>query len=108
MDIPRHRKWIYNRLNSSKKGHMNEFLLGVEQCDTFTCHQEIFTREDVIRCTCLKCKNRKYLNFDEVKIHLYLKGFKLGYWSWSSQGKEMPIQYGYHNIRSSTNADDLE
>ena len=79
MDILEHRKWMYNGSNLGKRGYMNEFLLGVEYFITFVCHQEIFIKECVIRCPCSKCKNRKYLNPDEVKTHLYSKGFNPGY-----------------------------
>ena len=103
MDIPEHRKWMYRRLNAGKKGYTDEFLFGVEQFITFACHQEMFIREGVIRCPCLKCKNRKYLNPDEVRIHLYSKGFQPGYWCWSSHGEEMSRQYGEDNIARCTN-----
>ena len=46
------------------------------------------------RCPCTKGKNAKYLNPDDVKLHLYKKGFVQGYWTWTSHGEVHNAQYG--------------
>ena len=48
----------------------------------------------VYRCPCTKCKNAKYLTPDDVKLHLYKKGFVQGYWTWTSHGEVYDAQPG--------------
>ncbi|XP_073137452.1 uncharacterized protein [Henckelia pumila] len=44
------------------------------------------TRE-VILCPCKKCKNKKYLKFDEVYDHLIIKGIDPSYTTWVFHGE---------------------
>lgn len=41
-----------------------------------------------IRCTCSKCRNRKYLDVDSVKQHLYRIGFVNDYFQWVCHGED--------------------
>ena len=59
MDISEHHKWMYNILLLGKKRYKYEFLLRVKGFVAFACEQEVFGREGVIRCSYLKCKNKK-------------------------------------------------
>ena len=40
-----------------------------------------------IRYPCSKCRNMNYILFEEVKVHLYRKGFVLDYWYWTCHGE---------------------
>ena len=53
----------------------DEFIAGVEQFDAFARSQNKYIVNRVYRCPCTKCKNAKYLKPDDVKPHLYKKGF---------------------------------
>ena len=50
----------------------------------------MYLREKVYRCPCAKCENTKFLSPEEVKVHLYKKGFTSGYWYWTSHGELQP------------------
>ena len=100
MDICHYHSWMYNRLLPDRKGYTNEFLIGVELFIHFACRQPIFLNEKKIRCPCFKCKNTKYLTVEEVKIHLYKKGFKPDYQYWTEHGEIEPIMnYGVDQIQ---------
>jgi len=45
-----------------------------------------FTNSD-IRCPCRKCKNKKFLHQDVVKMHLLTKGFMKDYLCWYAHGE---------------------
>jgi len=40
-----------------------------------------------IRCPCSKCKNKKFLHQDVVKMHLLTKGFMKDYLCWYAHGE---------------------
>jgi hypothetical protein len=43
MEVPAHRRWMYNRLHPGRRGHTTEFLKGVEEFMKFACeHKKIF------------------------------------------------------------------
>lgn len=44
------------------------------------------------------CKNEKYLTPENVKVHLYKKGFKHGYWYWTSHGEVEPQESSGRNM----------
>ena len=108
MDILEYHKWMHRGLNLSKNRYTNEFLSKVEHFITFACYKKMFIREGVIWCPCLKLKNRKYLNPNEFKIHLYMKGFQRGYCCWSFYGEQLPRYYGKDNILNCTNEENLK
>ncbi|XP_019158170.1 PREDICTED: uncharacterized protein LOC109154886 [Ipomoea nil] len=88
--IPEHRKWMYNRLLPGKRGITNEFLAGVEQFVKYACTLSVYELTNTIRCPCSKCKNRVHLSADDVRVHLYKKGFEPYYWVWTCHGEPIP------------------
>ena len=40
-----------------------------------------------LRCPCKKCHNRKFLKLDDVRVHLFRKGFFLEYYVWNRHGE---------------------
>ena len=90
MDIPPHRRWMYNRLHPKRNGYTNEFIIGMEEFMKFVCEQPIYLSEGLIRCPCIRCKNEKYHTPDLVNVHLYRKGFIPHYWYWTAHGEVAP------------------
>ena len=41
-----------------------------------------------IRCPCSKCKNGRFKEIDDVRIHLYRKGFVDNYLLWNAHGEQ--------------------
>ena len=89
MDIRQNRSWMYNRLMPGRKGYTDAFLNGVTEFVSFACQQAYLSNGN-IRCPCSKCKNLKYLDPEEVKVHLYKKGFIPDYWYWTCHGESDP------------------
>jgi len=59
-----------------------------------------YALEGGIRCPCIKCEYTRILKDEEVKVHLYKKGFMLDYWIWTFHGEEVPSVYlGEHERR---------
>ena len=73
------RRWTYNRINPNTRTIIEEFVFGVDKFVSFASQYSIYLTEGTIRCLCVKCCNRKLLNFETVKIYLYKKGFKPDY-----------------------------
>lgn len=60
-----------------------EFQVGVEELMKFVKqHSESIT----VRCPCAKCKNKKFLDAEQGKVHLYHYGFVPNYYKWTSNG----------------------
>ncbi|KAK1372157.1 hypothetical protein POM88_038249 [Heracleum sosnowskyi] len=81
------RSWMYNRI---EKGLVrSEFRDGVLRFVDFALHQPGCTDGAKIKCPCIlpKCRNKRYLEVDEVMIHLCRKGFIPDYEVWSSHGE---------------------
>ncbi|XP_051149944.1 uncharacterized protein LOC127264449 isoform X2 [Andrographis paniculata] len=81
------RPWMYNRMN---RGILNRnFIAGVEDflnyCVTNPNVQKI---DGMIRCPCKRCANTRFLPVDEVKYHLYSKGFVSLYERWTCHGEK--------------------
>lgn len=89
MDIRENRSWMYNRLMPGRKGYTDAFVNGVDEFVSFAC-QEADLSSGKIRCPCSKCKNLKFLDTEEVKVHLYRKGFIPNYWYWTCHGESDP------------------
>ena len=107
MNIRQYRSWMYNRLLSGQKGYTDEFLNGVEEFVSFAC-QQANSSNGKIRCPCSKCKNLKYLNPDEVRVHLYKKGFIPNYWYWTCHGENDPDLCEVFNSQSSTSTTQID
>jgi len=89
MDIRQNRSWMYNRLMSNRRGYNEVFLEGVDEFVSYAC-QERNLSNGKIRCPCSKYKNLKFFHFEEVKVHLYKKGFIPAYWYWTCHGESDP------------------
>ncbi|CAH9127397.1 unnamed protein product [Cuscuta epithymum] len=98
MDYRNERRWMYNRVNPGRKGLTDEFKAGVDNFVDFACVQPTFAENNVIKCPCTKCRNRRYKNPGDVKLHLYKWGFESNYWCWIYHGEEV--------LQSSGNFDD--
>ena len=83
------RSWMYNRLMPGRKGYTNEFLNGVEEFVAFAC-QQAHLAKGKIRCPCSKCRNMNYIMPEDVRVHLYRKGFVADYWYWTCHGETNP------------------
>ncbi|CAJ2648225.1 unnamed protein product [Trifolium pratense] len=88
MDIRQSRSWMYNRLMPGRRGLTDEFLKGVDEFVSFAIQRDTSNKE--IRCPCSKCKNMKFLDPEEVKVHIYSRGFKPDYWYWTCHGESHP------------------
>ncbi|CAH9124646.1 unnamed protein product [Cuscuta epithymum] len=98
MDYRNERRWMYKRVNPGRKGLRDEFKAGVDNFVDFACVQPTFVENNVIKCPCTKCRNRRYKNPGDVKLHLYKWGFESNYWCWIYHGEEV--------LQSSVNFDD--
>ncbi|KAL2231337.1 UNVERIFIED_CONTAM: hypothetical protein Sindi_1728100 [Sesamum indicum] len=56
------------------------------------CHRRHMDR-DKIRCPCRKCKNTKLRTSDDVSYHLYMRGFMLKYYNWTSHDEQRVQEY---------------
>ena len=82
------RHWMYTRINND--GTINkDFVDEVENFITFACNQLGVTNVAEIRCPCRKCQNRKFHTLDEVKLHLFRKGFIPNYYVWDRHGEHV-------------------
>ena len=75
MEIPEHRRWMYNRLLPNRGGYVDEFLNGLTEFINFASYQPKYLSEGVIRCPWKKCKNEQHHNHDIVNVHILRKGF---------------------------------
>ena len=98
------RAWMYNRLHPSREGIKPRFYEGVEEFITACVRIEQFTREETIRCSCGKCKCRRFLDLESIKYHLYKDGFKPDYWVWTEHREALPLenQFGVNYIGSNS------
>ena len=90
MDVPGHREWMYDRVLPNRGGLTDAFYAGVETFISHACGLDQFLHEGTIRCPCVKCDCRKMQTVDEVRVHLYKKGFRPNYSYWTSHGEELP------------------
>ncbi|XP_031111768.1 uncharacterized protein LOC116015735 [Ipomoea triloba] len=102
-NIPEHRKWMYNRLLPGRKGYTDEFLMGVEEFVNYASTLPVYMDSMQIRCPCSKCKNRVHLSADDVRVHLYKKGFEPNYWIWTCHGELTPSIQPYMNEGATEN-----
>ena len=79
------RQWMYNRMSG---GYLNlKFVKGVHVFVQFAISQPEWTDGPRIRCSCSKCKNQKFLETENVKLHLVQKGFVADYYEWRFHGE---------------------
>ena len=71
-----------------RKGVMDEFYKGVDVFVSFACQKA--ESNGNIRCPCSQCRNLKYIDPEEVKVHLYRKGFTPDYWYWTCHEESDP------------------
>ncbi|XP_038711822.1 uncharacterized protein LOC120006015 [Tripterygium wilfordii] len=91
MEVPESRTWMYNRVGPNRVGITEEFLNGVEYFIVYACQNSSeFHSTGTIRCPCVRCKCTKYRGLDDIRMHLYQKGFQPIYHCWTSHGEEMP------------------
>ncbi|CAH9099457.1 unnamed protein product, partial [Cuscuta epithymum] len=83
------RSWMYNRYVDIGRGLTQEFKDGVNEFVTFALGQHQYMDGSKIRCPCMECKNRKFVESDEVYWHLYTHGFIDNYYNWISQGEPL-------------------
>jgi hypothetical protein len=87
MEFPEHRKWMIKRVGPDRRRVTDEFMAGVVEFIEFACAQENYKKGGKLRCPCAKCKCLKFHLVDDVKGHLCMKGFKSGYYCWTSHGE---------------------
>ena len=90
MDVPYHRLWMYHQRDKRSGELRIEFINRVEEFDKHAWAQHDFITNGMHRYPYAKCKNTKYLNPDEVKMHLSHKGFIQYYWFWTSHTEVEP------------------
>lgn len=78
---------MYNRLDGRRL--RIEFVEGVDKFVDFALQHPTYNDNDKIRCPCIRCSNRRYLDVDTVKVHLYKKGFTLKYFEWICHGEDV-------------------
>ena len=84
------RSWMYDRYYPGNKGQIKEiFKLGVELFIKAVKQSPVVISEGGIRCPCAVCECGRFRSEDEIKYHLYTKGFKPNYWIWSSHGESV-------------------
>ncbi|GAV80868.1 Transposase_21 domain-containing protein/Pkinase_Tyr domain-containing protein/Transpos_assoc domain-containing protein, partial [Cephalotus follicularis] len=64
-----------------------EFVEGVNEFLQFAFANEQFVYEGKIKCPCNKCKLWRFGTKEEVKYHLFSKGFTLEYTRWDQHGE---------------------
>ncbi|XP_045824924.1 uncharacterized protein LOC123917287 [Trifolium pratense] len=85
------RSWMYDRYYQGKRGQVKEiFKLGVQLFIDTVKRRPVVVREGGIRCPCVVCQCRRFCSEDEIKFHLYTKGFQPNYWVWTSHGDSIP------------------
>ena len=74
------KSWIQirNRLSDEYKVGMEEFLNYAFECST---------ESDKILCPCIKCRNHKYLNKKDVRLHLLKHDIIRDYTTWTFHGE---------------------
>ncbi|WVZ01850.1 hypothetical protein V8G54_022656 [Vigna mungo] len=88
--FPNHRGWMYDCCYSGRRGLKEDFVIGVEEFVETARQSQYYAIDGGIRCPCLKCECTRILKDDEVKVHLYQKGFMPNYKIWTFHGEEIP------------------
>ncbi|XP_070033241.1 uncharacterized protein [Nicotiana tomentosiformis] len=85
--MERDRRWMYDRNYPNRGGLKEEFVEGVKGFIAYAKTLLEFRNEGTIRCPCAKCKCIKLLIPEDVKVHLYRKGFRENYYMWTVHGE---------------------
>uniref|UniRef100_A0A1U7YJY3 Uncharacterized protein LOC104248805 n=1 Tax=Nicotiana sylvestris TaxID=4096 RepID=A0A1U7YJY3_NICSY len=78
---------MYDRNQPNHCGLKEEFFEGIKG---FIAHAKTlpeFRNEGTIRCPCVKYKCTKLLQPENVKVHIYSKGFRENYYVWTVHGE---------------------
>ena len=95
MEVPQNRVWMYNRVDPTTKWYTQDFIQGVQHFLSHALEASSYSKTSKnIRCPCVKCKCKPYLNAEEVKTHIYKFGFMPNYYIWNSHGE---IEIDYHS-----------
>ena len=109
MEIPEHRKWMYNRLLPNRGGLRREFVEGVRDFVNQVKKQPQFALNGgTLRCPCTKHGNKVFLTPDEVMVDLYKHGFKPRYWCWDSHGESSSNWTTSHENQEDTSTHSLD
>ncbi|XP_010666303.1 uncharacterized protein LOC104883469 [Beta vulgaris subsp. vulgaris] len=79
------RSWMYNRVDGGLL--RTEFVNGVQEFIEFATQHQLHKDSNQIRCPCQKCNNRRFLDVETVKEHLYRRGFCHSYFEWICHGE---------------------
>jgi hypothetical protein len=74
------RSWMY--LDSPQGLYREDYSRGVEGFIDFSLSNPKNISEGKIKCLCVKCKNKKFLQSDVVMMHLLKEGFVKKYLCW--------------------------
>jgi len=79
---------MYDRNHHEKRGQVKElFKLVVELFISIVKGKHVVINEGGIRCLCVVSDCRCIRSEDEIRLHLYSKGFRPNYWIWTSHGE---------------------
>ncbi|XP_042432996.1 uncharacterized protein LOC122019608 [Zingiber officinale] len=82
------RNWMWHQKDD--KGYLHhEFIEGVKGFLEFAYDHPTCVSDNKIRCPCSKCRNRKFLNKNDVRYHLVKHGFTRGYEQWYAHGEPL-------------------
>lgn len=76
---------MYDRLDGRQL--KPEFVKGVGEFIDFCIQHPSFNDSDKIRCPCPRCDNKRFLDTETVRVHLYRKGFCPEYFDWICHGE---------------------
>lgn len=79
------RSWMYNRVDGGLL--RTEFVNGVQEFIEFATQHQVHKDSNQIRCPCQKCNNRRFLDVETVREHLYRRGFCHSYFEWICHGE---------------------
>lgn len=93
-----HRTWMYNRNYPNRRGLREDFVEGVDDFIRHAMSLPPYQSEGVIRCPCVRCDCMKFKKSEEVKLHLYRKGFIENYFVWTNHGEIDGSRGIFHNM----------
>ena len=105
--FPNHRGWMYDRCYSGRRGLKEAFVFGVNEFVETTRRYKYYALDGGIRCPCIKCECTKIMKDEEVKVHLYQKGFMPNYKVWTFHGEEMPSTSTAHENRPASGSNTI-
>jgi len=110
MDQYYYYRWMYDRTFSRRTKLKPQFEEGIHGFVAFAMSQNIYEREEGIRCLCLTCTCRLIQSGEDVIKHLKKVGFMDSNWVWTNHGEQMPpINIGFDvNTHASCNGTHTE